>query len=165
MFKKISILVILVFMSCSFETPTNFTPEALNEKVYSLDESSSTFQEILNKHKGNKILIDFWASWCRDCIEGLSEVKKLQKEFPKITFLFLSVDTRKNSWKRGIQRYKITGEHYNLPKGMKDGALVDFIGLGWIPRYMVIDELGKIALFKATDASDDEIIQALKKAI
>ena len=165
MFKKISILIVLVFMSCSFETPTTFTPEAFNEKVYSLDDSSSNFQEILNKHKGNKILIDFWASWCRDCIEGLPKVNKLQKEFPEVTFLFLSVDKRKGSWKRGVQRYQIKGEHYNLPKGMKDGALVDFISLGWIPRYMVIDETGKITLFKATDASDKEIKQALKKSI
>ncbi len=165
MFKKISILVVLVFTSCSLETPTTFTPEALKEKIYSIKGDSFTFQEVINQYKGKKILIDFWASWCRDCIEGLPKVKELQKKFPDAVYLFLSVDTRNNSWKRGIQRYNIIGKHYNLPKGMKNGDLVDFVSLRWIPRYMVIDEAGIITLFKATDAFDKEIIQALKKTI
>ncbi|MFK8061128.1 MAG: TlpA family protein disulfide reductase [Polaribacter sp.] len=165
MFKKVSFLILLLFISCNFETPKEFSNEALNEKLMDLNDVSITFKEIINKHKGEKILIDIWASWCRDCIEGFPKVKKLQKEFPEVAFLFLSVDKRINSWKRGIQRHKIQGEHYNLPKGMKDGDFVDFIGLGWIPRYMVIDEKGKIILFKATDASDKDIITAFKKSI
>ena len=45
---------------------------------------------------------------------------------------------------------------------MNDGDFVDFINLGWIPRYMVINEQGEITLFKATNASDKNIIKALK---
>lgn len=165
MFKKLTILIVLVFVSCNFETPTQFSEQALNDKVYNLVDESFTFKKVINKYKGKKVLIDFWASWCRDCIEGLPKVKQLQQEFPEVKFLFLSVDKRKNSWKRGIQRYRIKGEHYNLPNGMKDGDLGDFIGLGWIPRYMVIDSGGKILLFKATDASDKDIKKALKKSL
>ena len=163
MFKKISILVLLIFFaSCNFEKPTEFTEKALNEKVYNLNDVSSTFKEVLNQHKGKKILIDVWASWCRDCLEGLPKVKVLQKEFPEVVFLFLSVDERVGSWKRGVRRYTIKGEHYNLPKGMKDGDLVGFLSVGWIPRYVVVDENGNISLFKATDASDKDLISALK---
>ena len=46
---------------------------------------------------------------------------------------------------------------------MKDGEFVDFINLNWIPRYMVINESGEITLFKATNAADKEIKEALKK--
>lgn len=165
MFKKTVFLIVLILASCNFETPTNFSPEALNDKVVNVNGTSFTFKEVINKYKGKKIIIDFWASWCRDCIKGLPKVRQLQKEFPEVIYLFLSVDKRNNSWKRGIQRYKIKGEHYNLPKGMKDGDLVDFIGLGWIPRYMVLDETGKIILFKATDAADKDIKIAIKKNI
>ena len=48
---------------------------------------------------------------------------------------------------------------------MKSGEFVDFINLGWIPRYMVIDAQGKISLFKATSASDSAIVEALKFSI
>jgi hypothetical protein len=48
---------------------------------------------------------------------------------------------------------------------MKNGDLVDFLNVSWIPRYLVVDEKGSITLFKATDASDKDIITALKKSI
>jgi len=166
MFKKVSILVLLcIFVSCNFETPTEFSEKALNEKLYNLEDVTSTLNEVINQHKGKKILIDVWASWCRDCLVGLPKVKELQKEFPEVIFLFLSVDERIGSWKRGVKRYNLKGEHYNLPKGMKNGDLVDFLNVSWIPRYLVVDEKGKITLFKATDASDNDIITALKKSI
>lgn len=166
MFKKVPILVLLlIVVSCNFETPTEFSDKALNEKIYNLNNVPSTFKEVINKHKGKKILIDVWASWCRDCLIALPKTKELQEEFPEVVFLFLSVDERSGSWKRGVKRYNIKGEHYNFPKGMKNGDLVDFLNLRWIPRYLVIDEVGKISLFKATKATDSNIISALKKVL
>ena len=166
MFKKVSIIVLLFFfVSCSFESPEEFSEKALSEKLYNLKDIPSTFQEVLNQHKGKKVLIDVWASWCRDCVAGVPKVKELQKKFKDVVFLFLSVDERVDSWKRGVKRYNIKGEHYYLPKGMKNGGLVEFLNVSWIPRYIVVDEKGEITLFKATDASDKDIITALKKAI
>ncbi|AUC85286.1 redoxin [Polaribacter sp. ALD11] len=163
--KKIVLIFIIVCTSCNFEKPTEFSELALNESVYSLNGTQFSIKEVLNTHKGNKILIDVWASWCGDCIKGLASVRNLQKDYLDVVFLFLSVDKSKNAWKKGINRFQIEGEHYNLPKGMKDGDFVDFINLGWIPRYMVIDEQGKITLFKATSASDSSIEDALKVVI
>ena len=149
-------------MSCNFETPVKFSDKALSEKVYNLNDKVFAFNQVLEQYKGKKVLIDVWAAWCRDCIEGLPKVKKLQDQYPEVAFLFLSVDERVGTWKRAVTRYNIKGDHYNLPKGMKNGDLVDFLNLRWIPRYLVIDETGKIILFKATDASDKDIITALK---
>ncbi|MDG1226687.1 MAG: TlpA disulfide reductase family protein [Polaribacter sp.] len=166
MYKIVLILVLLFFFtSCSFEAPKEFSDKALNEKLYNLKDIDLTLQEVLNQYKGKKVLIDVWASWCRDCIAGLPKVKELQGEFREVVFLFLSVDERIDSWKRGVKRYKIKGEHYNLPKGMKKGDLVEFLNVSWIPRYVVVNEKGEITLFNATDASDNDIITALKKVI
>ena len=160
--KKLILLFALVLASCNFETPTQFSQEAYNDVLYSLDNKKITFKEVINQYKGKKVLIDVWASWCSDCIKGLPAVKQLQKEYPDVVFLFLSVDTKQNSWKNGVKRFNISGEHYNLPKGMKDGDLVDFLSTRWIPRYLVIDEEGNIKLFKATKATDKRITEALK---
>lgn len=165
MIKKIAFLLFLVFMSCNVEEPTQFSEQALNDKVYDVVNKEFSFKQVLNQHKGKKILIDVWASWCRDCIVGMPKIKELQKKFPEVVYLFLSVDTKQGSWKRGIRRYNIQGEHYNLPKGMKNGVLVDFLNVRWIPRYVVVDEYGKISLFKATDASDKSVLNALQKSI
>ena len=47
-----------------------------------------------------------------------------------------------------------------MSKGMKNGDLVEFLDLSWIPRYLVLDEKGKISLFNAIDASDQKIKEA-----
>lgn len=161
--KKIFLLLIIVFVSCS-EDPKEFSEEANLEMLIGLDDSKITLREVLHQQKGKKIFIDVWASWCKDCVAGFPKVKELQKEFPDVVFLYLSVDISNPSWKRAIEKYNLVGEHYNLPKGMNEGDFVDFINLNWISRYMVIDEKGQIQLFKATDPSDKKIIKALKHA-
>ncbi|MFY9241855.1 MAG: TlpA disulfide reductase family protein [Polaribacter sp.] len=159
--KKIILLVVFAFISCSDE-PKQFSEEANLEMLIGLDNSKITLREVLYQHKGKKIFINVWASWCKDCIVGFPKEKELQKQFPEAVFLFLSVDLDKPSWKRAINKYNLVGEHYNLPKGMNDGDFVDFINLNWIPRYIIINEEGEIALFKATNTSDKEIYKALK---
>jgi thiol-disulfide isomerase/thioredoxin len=163
--KKTFLLFIIVFTSCNFERPTQFSELALKDTVHSIKDTSFSIEEMLQKYKGKKVLIDVWASWCGDCIKGFASVRNLQKEFPEVVFLFLSVDKSKNAWKNGIERFQLKGAHYNLPKGMKSGDFVDFINLGWIPRYMMLNEQGEITLFKATNASDSSLVEALKLVI
>ena len=163
--KKYNLLLIIVLFlsSCNFEKPTQFSEFAFQDTLVSLTDEKVTFKEVIDQYKGKKVLIDVWASWCADCIKGLPAVKSLQSEFTEVVFLFISVDTNSNSWKKGIQRFGIVGEHYNLPKGMSDGDFVDFINLSWIPRYIVVDERGAISLFKATNSSDKSIKKVLNK--
>ena len=163
--KKIALVFVILLVSCTKNEPVQFSEEALEEVVFDLNKNQFELKEVLQRFAGKKILIDVWASWCGDCIKGLPAVRVLQKEFPEVVFLFLSVDTSKEAWKKGIQRFQIAGKHFNLPKGMKVGAFVDFIDLSWIPRYIVINETGEITLFNATKASDSQLQAALKKAI
>lgn len=160
--KKIILILFIALIGCNTDYPNQFSEAASLEMLVGLDNSKTTLGEVLYDQKGKKVLIDVWASWCKDCIVGFPKVKKLQKEFPEVVFLFLSADISNSSWKRAVKKYNLVGKHYNLPKGMNDGDFVDFINLGWIPRYMVIDEKGAITLFKATNASDKNIHKALQ---
>lgn len=155
------ILLISVF-SCNFEVPTQFSEEALNDTFITLEGENIAFKNILETHKGKTIVIDLWATWCRDCIVGMPKVKALQSEFKDVVFVFLSLDKSQKAWKSGIEKYKLSGEHYYMQSGW-DGVFGDFINLNWIPRYMVINKAGNIELFKAVKADDDKLIQAIKK--
>tara|TARA_B110000090_G_scaffold37995_2_gene41685 strand:+ start:4321 stop:4821 length:501 start_codon:yes stop_codon:yes gene_type:complete len=163
--KKYAIIVFvtLCLSSCNFETPVQFSETAKADILTSLSGEKVSFKEVIGQYNGKKVLIDIWASWCADCIKGMPVIKRLQSEFPEVVFLFLSVDRKNSAWKNGIQRFQMKGAHYNLSKGMRNGAFVDFVNLSWIPRYMVIDETGAISLFKATNSSDKSIVSALKK--
>jgi len=156
---------VVLFLSCSIEKHTKFSDLALQDTAFTIQDSEISIDSILKIYKSKKVFIDVWASWCGDCIKGLPSVKNLQKKYPEVVFLFLSVDTNKAAWKNGIRRFKIQGEHYILPKGMKSGDFVDFLNLGWIPRYVIVDENGKIILFKATRASDSAIEEVLNKSL
>ncbi|WP_296638500.1 TlpA disulfide reductase family protein [Polaribacter sp.] len=159
--KKIIVLFFLVVMSCKKEYPTSFTESANLEMLIGLDGTKITLREVLYKHKGKKILIDVWASWCKDCIVGFPDLVTLQKEFPDVAYVFLSTDFSKPAWKRAIKKYQLKGDHYNLPKGMNEGDFVEFINLSWIPTYMVIDEKGAIVVFNETKSTAKEIRRAL----
>jgi thiol-disulfide isomerase/thioredoxin len=156
----IAILFIVINSGCNFEEPTYFSAEALNDTLISLDGNEYSLAETLERYKGKTILIDVWATWCKDCFVNLPVVKALQKQHPDVVFLFLSEDRSETAWKGGISKYQITGEHYFIKSG-KDGPFADFLNSNWIPRYMVIDKEGKIKLFKAKKATDKRIKEAL----
>ncbi len=157
--KKISFLFLLVMIGC--KTPTQFSDSSLQEKFTNTNLEEQTFESILSKHSGKKILINIWASWCRDCIVGLPHFKKLQQENPEVVFVNLSLDKSLVKWKQALDRYQIRADHYYLSQGKK-GDFGKFINLWWIPRYMVVNETGDIILYKATKITDKKIVEALK---
>lgn len=163
--KKLLLLPIVLFsmISCSQAQETAFTKAALDSKMTSLDGKEITFKEVLDKHKGKTVVIDVWASWCPDCIKGMPKVHDLQKQFPNVDYVFLSYDRVDEKWKEGIEKYAVKGDNYHVGKSMKEGDFAHDIKLDWIPRYMVVDKNGKIALFKAIEADDANLIAILKK--
>ena len=86
------------------------------------------FKAILEKHKGQTILIDVWASWCKDCLECLPSIKKIQSENKDVVYLFLSLDKTEKQWKNGIKMHQISGEHYFINSGW-DGPFNVFLKL------------------------------------
>ena len=160
---KMNLLVILFIslISCNIEVPTQFSEEALNDTFITIEGDVVTFQSILKEHQGKIILVDIWANWCRDCIVSMPKLKALQKENKDVVYLFLSLDRSIASWKKGISKYDVNGEHYFMQSG-KNGGFGTFLNLGWIPRYLVVDKLGNIKLFKAIKVEDKQIKEALK---
>ncbi|MFA7445775.1 MAG: TlpA disulfide reductase family protein [Flavobacteriaceae bacterium] len=168
--KTIVILSLFACLSCKNETQseqtatkTEFPQQALAQNMTALDGTTITLEQILETYQGKPILIDVWASWCPDCIAGIPKLEKLQQEFPEVTYLFLSYDRDDESWKNGIEKYNVTGEHYLIQSEWKGGDFRKHIDLDWIPRYMVIDKDGKIALYRAIEADDQNLISTLKE--
>lgn len=163
--KKLLILpvLLLTIIGCSQAQETTFSAETLNSTMTSLDGKEIAFKDILAKYKGKTIVIDVWASWCPDCVKGMPKVHQLQKQFPNAVYLFLSYDKTEESWKKGIEKNNVNGENYHIGNNMKKGAFSEGIKLDWIPRYMVVDKNGKIALWKAIEADDEKLIATLKK--
>jgi thiol-disulfide isomerase/thioredoxin len=161
---KKSLLVFLfvtTLLSCQNRVETQFSEAALNDEFVTLNGDSVLFKTILEKHLGNTVFIDVWASWCKDCLEGMPSVKELQQKHPEVDFVYLSLDKTQKAWKKGIDRLEIKGDHYFMQSGWK-GAMGTFLDLDWIPRYMIIDKQGIIKVFKAIKTTDITLLNNLK---
>jgi len=159
---RMNYLLIIFFslISCNKEVPTQFSEAALNDTFITLNGDVVTFQSILEKHQGKTIFIDVWANWCKDCIVGMPILKELQSEYNDVDYVFLSLDKSLESWKRGIEKYNLEGDHYYMQSGW-NGDFGSFLDLDWIPRYMVIGTQGSIKLFKAIKVKDNQIKESL----
>ena len=163
MIKKLFIFTTLLFsiFGCAQKEETDFKKEALENALVSIENEPIKFAEILKKYEGKTVVIDVWASWCSDCIKGMPKVKALQEQYPNAVYLFISMDKTYEAWKIGIEKYDVKGEHYLTLDGMK-GVFGKSIDLDWIPRYMVVDKTGKIALYKVIEADDEKLIKTLE---
>ena len=158
----LSLFVIFTFNACSQGQKTAFAPAALSEKLLALDGSQPTFQDILNAHKNQTVVIEVWASWCGDCVKAMPKVKALQAKNPTVAYVFLSMDKTADKWKEGIEKHRLKGDHFMANNGMK-GAFGKAIDLDWIPRYIIVDKTGKIVLYRAIETDFDKIESLLQK--
>ncbi len=139
----------------------SFSQEALNQKITNFNGEKVNISKILKMHKGEVILIDFWASWCQDCIKAMPKTKKLVAKNPNITVLYFSLDKKEEAWKNGIEKHNLSEkEHYWFDEGWKN-AFNNEIDLNWIPRLMLIDKHGKIALYSAISPEDPKIQETI----
>lgn len=154
-------LIALAAISCSNAQKTEFSKEALDAKLITLDGGTTTFSEILKNYEGKTVLMECWASWCSDCVKAMPKVKEMQKNNPDVVYLFISLDKTADKWKSGIQKHDLTGNHFLVPDGMK-GVFGQAINLDWIPRYAIIDKAGKIVLYRAIETDFEKINTTLK---
>ena len=162
-------LTLIIFSSCAQNRPApeyliNKTfPDSIQAfKIQNVKGESVSLKEILKQHEGKKIVLDFWASWCGDCIKGLPKLKELQSKTTNIDYVFFSLDKTKERWEKSIIKLDIKGDHYFMAEGWKN-TLTNYIGLDWIPRYMILDENGTVIYAKAVDAADKEFRALLIK--
>ena len=164
MYKSIILLIIgLIFFNCgNSQEKTSFNDEALSEVLINLNKEEISFKEILDNHLGKIVLVDVWASWCPDCINGMPKLKALQNQFPELQMVYLSYDKTHEALISAIEKYDLKGEHYLLKSSWKGGDFRKHIDLDWIPRYILIDKTGKIIKYRSIEADDEALIKTIK---
>jgi len=161
MFKKTLILTLFI-VGCTMKAPTEFSKKALNDQLFTQENKVVQFKEILAAYKGKKVVVNVWASWCKDCVVAIPKMKEFQAKYPQLIYVFISADRNVHTWKKALKKYGIKGEHYFMKDGM-DSDFGDFLNSNWIPRYLIVNENGFVDLFKATKITDKRIVSALKK--
>ncbi len=95
--------------------------------------------------KTDYLLVDFWASWCGPCLRSLPELKRFYKKHKgaKFDIVGISLDSKKEDWKKAIRKHGIKWHHMSDLKGWQSvGA--NLYSVRGIPATVLIDKNGKI---------------------
>lgn len=124
----------------------------------------------LEDFKGKVLYVDFWASWCGPCRQQFPYSKQLHKmlsaeHLKQVVFLYISIDSNEEAWKKAIEKNGIEGFNTWSPGGWSSSAVSHF-GVSSIPRYMLIGKDGSIADPNAKrPSSGQEIVNDIVRLI
>lgn len=106
---------------------------------------SSTIKEFLSGYKGNVLLIEFWGSWCRPCIQIIPVINNIHNELndKKFQVIHVAIKDSYEQLKFAIEKYKVKGVNVLLPNDLlKDWR--QEINFYTVPYYAIIDKKGTL---------------------
>ena len=107
------------------------------------DTSGSIFN--LSSLRGNYVLIDFWAAWCRPCRQENPNVVRLYDKYRNKNFeiLGVSLDRTDRAWRKAIADDGLKWIHVSDLSYFNTKAARDY-QVSSIPQTFLIDPQGKI---------------------
>jgi len=94
--------------------------------------------------KGQYYLIDFWSTWCEQCMPFKIEEKKIfDKGNSKIKIISVAIDDQKDTWKSIINRNKLNWVQL-IDEQMWQGPAVNTLVFDSIPFNFLVSPQGKI---------------------
>lgn len=122
----------------------------------------------LKDFAGKVIYMDFWASWCSPCrYEMKNGSPKLHAKFKDnkdVVFLYISIDSKEEPWKKAIADDKIEGIHL-LSLGGTNSPVGKAFNITGIPHYVIIGRDGKIFDNNASRPSEDKTVGRINEAL
>lgn len=95
--------------------------------------------------RGKYILMDFWASWCKPCIDQFPALVQINNEFKQENFMMIGValEESENKWLKAVEKNNLSWPNVIYPDGFT-GDMAKKYGIRSIPFNLLIDGEGKI---------------------
>lgn len=116
--------------------------------------------------RGKVIVLDFWGTWCRPCVDSVPSLRSMHKKYskePSFVLLGISSDREEDVWKEFTEKNKMVWPQFLD----KDRRIHRAFGIRAFPTYIVIDHEG-IVRFSSIGASWERSVDlhsAIQKAV
>lgn len=155
-----------------FNKETTIKYETLKKLVKGSPSPTFNYENInggktsLESLKGKFVYIDVWATWCGPCIGEIPALKEVEKEYhgKNIEFVSISIDDRKDheKWKKMVADKELKGIQLFADNDWKSDFVKNY-AIDGIPRFILIDNEGKIVNADAPRPSDTKLKELLKE--
>ena len=159
-------ICILFFMGCK-ETPKEDAQKNAVETNVAVEKTvpKSTYEDIdgkpieLSDFKGKRILLSYWATWCKPCIEEMPSLVAAQKLLENENYIFLMASDQSMKKIKAFQEKK----NFDLTFVKFNGALASE-KINALPATFIYNEKGEKVdrIDGATAWNSPEIIEKLK---
>lgn len=167
--KIFSSLFLFLFVAAINSLAQQAAPASVGKEDIMVDLSDpaytgKTFNDIIKPYKGKVIYLDLWASWCNPCKQEMPYSHKLQEKFngKDVVFLYISVDKNAAAWRNAVTQLQLSGQLYLASQQIRE-EITNKFNLQFIPRYILFDKTGKVAVDNAKRPSDPQVIEEINK--
>ncbi|GEM_PF-4298108 len=128
---------------------TDFETKDINGKTVHLSDIAD---------RGDYVLIDFWASWCKPCLQEMDVLKEVYKDFGDKNFKIVSIslDADKDAWKNKLKELKLPWIQWGHGEDVHEAASI--YKVRYIPHTILLDPNGIII---EKEVRGDEIAELL----
>ena len=161
-FKNIDVYIFCCFLllGCNSGIPNNKEVsdlESLQLKTSFVDLSKNNLD--LSEYKNTKVIISYWATWCRPCVEEMPSLKRAEEILDDYGYTFLLVSDETIS---KISKFKNERNFdFNFLKSNKS---FETLGVYFMPTTYIFDQNGKIidTILGAIEWDSEEMVTRLK---
>jgi thiol-disulfide isomerase/thioredoxin len=144
-----------------------FPEEVLTTILINTSGEKQSLKDFLRSSKGKVIYMDVWASYCGPCRIEMPYSIQLHQKFinnESVKFVYLSIDSENESWKKAIGNLKMNGDNYLIQDGLRS-KLCQYLNIIGVPHYILLDKNGKIILPSAARPSSVSTETSIKELL
>ncbi|MEK4039399.1 redoxin domain-containing protein [Paenibacillus sp. FSL F4-0122] len=133
--------------------------EGIEEGAYAPDFKVMTLsgEEVsLTEHRGKVVLLNFWASWCKPCMQEMPLLNEIhQSSNSQIETLFINVGESKGTVSEYMKELQ-----FSFPVAIDvTGKISTAFGVTALPSTFIINEEGEIAKIRLGEIDDFTLLQ------
>lgn len=122
------------------------TREGIEAPAFTLNDREGNAVS-LDSLRGQYVLLDFWASWCRPCRASMPGLKELYAQYHDKGFeiVGISTDTNADAWKKAVEDDQTPWIHViDAAKSEEAANVAQMYGVHSIPTFFLLDKEGRI---------------------